>query len=400
MHGNASALNQKNNQLLPDAPTSSFQTIALRRALASSDARDMMGLHPFDTYGFGHRFPATGMPRHVRAPPRSAPTPAHNDTSAPEPRIHLEEKADQYIAHIESPVAGYQLHDVNATLDGDRDIVIRGKIVSSRGNGFHQYVTTRRAGVYSEPHQSALVGVVPTGQRVTGGQPTRHGWIALDDDESWMLDDGSLALARRHAPTRPTPFAKRVSLPADAELHRARIQQDESGGMLISVPRTRRTTPRREVPINIKRSPAPQPAPAAAAAKKPAAPATAKMPPSKAAAPSPAPAPAASKNSVSAEEYKQQHKRKAAQRRDLAAELAELHGVAYEGPVLTECNAPSSRNVQSPTESVEEWVATADGGFAPGDDGTAQAHAAKRRSSFKPVAAEQDDEDELSFWGF
>lgn len=312
-----------------------------------------------------------------------------------EPHIDVSEKADHYLARIAAP-EDHALDDVRAVLDNG-ELLLQGALVKER-EAEYEYMTRRRAGVFSEPHQQALVGVLPAGQHVMGNAPTNSGWIALDDDETWMLDDGSLALVGRPTPSRPIAFAKRVPLPADAELRHARSQPDGRGGLLVTVPRSlRRHAPaaRRHVPVNTKRSPAPQPQPASTTKKPMGTTSIPSHPPAKPEGTSkPAPTKSSTKD-VSAEEYKQTHKRKAAERRrDLAEELAELHGIEYQGPVLVECDA-SSRNVQSPTESVEEWVATSSGGFARGhgDDSAVGMAVQLEQESV-------EEEDELSYWGF
>ena len=80
------------------------------------------------------------------------------------------------------------------------------------------------------------------GERLSGGAPTRTGWIELDDDESWILDDGTIALVGRPSPTRPSGFAKKVSLPSDAMLRRATSEPLGNGGLLVTVPRVPLTT--------------------------------------------------------------------------------------------------------------------------------------------------------------
>lgn len=364
----------------------------------------MMGLNPFAAYG---HHPFMGMPpRHqpIRTPPRRspAPTPYALATAAVEPHVKLSETSDHYRADVTAP-DGFELGNVRASREDVATLVVQG-MIAKENRGLHQYATRRRAGVYSAPDEEALVGVVPAGTRVEGGAPTRSGWIALDDDEMWMIDDGALALVGRPEPSRPRAFAKRLSLPADAEVHHARAEDREDGGLSIIVPRMHRQAPAaRQVPVNVKRTPPPQPAPAARVNKKPTAAAAAPAAPAptmSAAAPKPAAAVASTKD-MNAEEYKQAHKQRAAsRRRDFAAELAELHGIAYEGPVLEECQA-SSRNVQSPTESVEEWVATADGGFTPGRARAAMNGVSLSKTDVESAQQAADDEDEeLSYWGF
>lgn len=364
----------------------------------------MMHMHPFDSmFGVGHPYyPHAGMTRPVREPPRASREhrPQRAQRQAPaEPLISLTKKADEYQATVSAP-AGCSMDELRAVLE-EGELVLMGDMLACE---HHQYFTRRRAGVYAEPNKQALVGVLPAGERLMGHAPTRHGWIELDDNEHWILDDGSVALVDRPAP--PTSFAKRVSLPSDAALRHARSRPDGRGGLIVTVPRVRHSEAAgaRAVPVNVKRTPAPQQA-AAAAAKKPAA-----APASGAPAPAARPAPAAAKGDVCAAEYKAAHKRRAAERRGLAEELAVLQGVEYDGPVLAECDA-HARNVQSPTESVEEWVATSDGGFVRGEGLVAEVmreldneRAAKKRakSPLRTVSSEQgcDGDDDLTYWGF
>jgi len=86
-------------------------------------------------------------------------------------------------------------------------------------------VRGRRAGIYAQPSRAALVGTVPHGTVVRGSAPSHAGWIALDDDESFMLDDGSLAAASRRNKPTVVPFAKRIDIPADADLSRASMHR-------------------------------------------------------------------------------------------------------------------------------------------------------------------------------
>jgi len=61
---------------------------------------------------------------------------------------------------------------------------------------------------------------------VRGSAPSNRGWIAIDDDESWVCDDGSLVLS--YEPSTH-PFAKRVDLPHDADLSRATMRRRGGG---------------------------------------------------------------------------------------------------------------------------------------------------------------------------
>jgi len=327
---------------------------------------------------------------HVRAPPRAQPR-------TPEPLISMDDSASAYIISLRAP-EDHTAQDTRATLAHD-GLVLEGRLVTP-SNGVYEYVTRRRCGVYAEPNDRAIASTLPAGQHISGGAPTRSGWIALDDDESWLLDDGSVALVSKPSPSRALPFAKKVSLPADAELRRATSEsmRDGRGGLRVVVPRTRRTPVPVQPAATHKRSP-PKPAPA----------------PKPAAAPQPPPATrqnaekhttTTTKRDMSAEDFKQQHKRKAQERRSISESLAALRGEDYAGPVLVESPEASPRNVQSPSEMTEEWVATSDGGFAEvTDDRVAEilrelegAKAAKK-STFKPVPMEED-EDDLGYYGF
>lgn len=212
-----------------------------------------------------------------------------------------------------------------------------------------------------------------------------------------MLDDGSLTLVRRPAPARPTPFSKRVALPADAEVGRATTEPLGEHGMLVCVPRIVRrrsneASAPRKIPVN-GRPPPPQahsqPAPAPPA-KRPVAKPAAK--------PQPRRSQAGSKD-VSTTELPparrptRQHDaenttEKCGLRESLQSRSAMLDDGA--GPVLTEVSA-SSRNVQAPTEPVEEWLATTKGGFVRSADGSALSEKMRRESRVAAAAAEEEE---------
>jgi len=339
----------------------------------------------------------------VRAPPRPASPPRLR------PTINTEDTHDAYQVTLRPP-AGTVL-DASARLS--HGLVVEGS-VSTHTNSSFEYITRARAGVYSEPSQRALLGIAPAGTRIEGSAPS-GGWIETVDGE-WMCDDGSLALVRRPAPSRSLPFAQRIALPDDADLRRATCEPvGKAGGLLVTVPKV--TPPRAQrqhanvkptplqppaatkAPINAKRMPqppppkTPQPAPAAAAKSN-----------TKPAAPKPAAPKPQSAKDMSADEYKQRHKRQAAEKRGMADALKSLDDGA--GPVLTECTA-SSRNVQSPTEREEEWLATREGGFVRSPDGSPLSEKLRRegrddgaheQKRFKPVSSSpepmHEDEDE------
>lgn len=329
----------------------------------------MLGLSPFDMQSPFYQQP-------IRAPP-SRQESFYVDLQRPraesvEPSVRKETLPDAYIIALTAPNETCTIADGRAVLEDD-GIVLKGTLVQEDSG--YEYVSRRRTGVYAEPDQRALVGMIPSGLRFEGGAPTGSGWIALNDDESWVFDDGSLALVRQPNPHPPSAFAKKLTLPADAVLRRATAQRKLHGGVLVTVPRVRRAPAAQPhpMPVPIKSSP---PAPCTV--------------PNRASAPSQPPAakPPASTGpppGVSADEYKQAHKRHVAARRASSAAststggsgseaaleaLRALHGDAsHAGPVLIECPASEAgeRNVQSPTEAMEEWVAIADGGFMRGD---------------------------------
>jgi len=373
------------------------------------------GLYPHDNF--------FGSPRaHVRTPPRSVPVtssrrqPTSRDVA---PQVKISETTEAFKIELTPPSQTWSLIDARASLSDDaRTVVLEGGLVK-KSDGFFQYQTRDRVGVYSQPSQHALVGVVHQGQVLHGGAPSSSGWIALADGDSWVLDDGTLALVGRPAPSRPTPFDKRVALPADAEPRRATSSDGNrgDGGLIVSVPRARRAraapAPRHVESANVKRRPpAQQPPPEQP---RPAAKAT--------------PA-AASSDSVSADEFKQHHKRQASERRNMHDALRSLLGGDEAGALLVECDVDdvSERHVQSPSEQVEEWVACTDGSFVrhrhEADDELVHACAPPRTPTRKAAAtaskthadevmeectekgtdevdSEWDDmADELAYWGF
>lgn len=306
----------------------------------------MLGpLHPFD------------FPLRERSPARRASEP----TPAPTPRVTTAEAADKYSITLAPPTqAGWTLEDAHATLTDGR-LCLLGTLVQNRV----EYVTRRRAGVYHVPSTHGLVGVLPPGQIVSGGLPTRSGWIALDDDESWMLDDGSLAVVTQ--PGRARPFAKTVALPADADLRHATSERLSPGGLLVDVPRLR---PPREAAKPWRAAPGASRPPARAEEGASVAQPPNQPPPKMKKAPPRATAAHEAATSRKASRANEQagradEKRHAAAPRGMNEALHAALGGAGDGPVLAEVDAPCEEHVQSPREEEEEeeWLATADGGF-------------------------------------
>merc|ERR1719399_836422 len=112
--------------------------------------------------------------------------------------------------------------------------MLEGTLLESE-RAMREYITRSRAGLYAEPSTAALAGFIPAGQVLRGSMPSSRGWIALDDEESFVRDDGSLALSSP-AP-QPARFSRRVDMPDDADLEGASILEEKSSGLTIRVPR-------------------------------------------------------------------------------------------------------------------------------------------------------------------
>lgn len=156
------------------------------------------GLSPFDM-----GFSPFARPQH--APP---PTPPRV-----EPRIRTEQNKERYAIRVDPP-EGYALSKIKTKRLDARSLVIEG-VLEQNFPEYVEYVVRARTGVYSHPSRSSLVGVIQPGHVVRGSAPSSRGWIACDDDESFILDDGSLVPRHHHARGAPVAFAKRVLLPGD-----------------------------------------------------------------------------------------------------------------------------------------------------------------------------------------
>jgi len=98
--------------------------------------------------------------------------------------------------------------------------------------------------------------VFPAGTCVRGGPPSHTGWIELEDEEGWALDDGSWALRVAGRPAEATRFRKTIAVPSEAVLSRATKQQVE-GELIVRVPRRANVScqqqgERSEVPVSVK----------------------------------------------------------------------------------------------------------------------------------------------------
>lgn len=166
----------------------------------------MLGLNPFDAHrGFHPRRTAPAAPRR-------------------EPYIETKTTAAAYLVGV-SPPAGSAIKNPSAEPMSKASILVEGAL-TDRAPRLHEYVVrARHAPVYASPSRSAIIAYAPHGAVVTGSAPSRAGWIALDEEEeAYMLDDGSLATRTPQA-APPTPFAKRVDLPVDADLSNATVRR-------------------------------------------------------------------------------------------------------------------------------------------------------------------------------
>lgn len=162
-----------------------------------------------------------------------------------EPHIEVKKEEEQYLVRL-TPPNGTQLRDAAVSLVGSRSFQLSGTIEPSTSTQqvFYTYQVQRRAAVYAEPHRRANIGSLAPGTVVQGSAPSSRGWIALDDDESFMLDDGALVVVarpRRHHHSlvkHPEQFDRRINLPVDALVDQsiAKTLQDGSG-LLLTVPR-------------------------------------------------------------------------------------------------------------------------------------------------------------------
>lgn len=254
---------------------------------------------------------------------------------------------------------------------GRGEIQVRGG-VRIDGQDLYTYAVRRSAPVFSEPSTSAFLGHLRAGICIKGSPPSSQGWIALSDDETWVLDDGrSLALIERPQPL--ANFARRLGpLPEDALLEHATVEEMSRGGILITVPRRTRPTSQPQ-PRAVPKAAPPRPRSASTDApprRAPYKPVTPPPPPARETQEETArgdaglealekalraPKPAATSG----------HPPPTPPAKEVASGLhSSHHGLSSEDPILVEV-AASVHNVSSPTEAVESWFATDDGGFVP-----------------------------------
>lgn len=259
-----------------------------------------------------------------------------------EPEVESTSTRSEYLIHLSAP-RGLELFDTAAQLV-DNSIELSGAIGSSAR--LCTYRARRSAAVYAEPASRALLGYLRAGAIVKGSAPSSRGWIALDDDETWMVDDGALALVE--APPEPEPFVRHVDLPADALVERATSERAKDQEMLIRVPRRPPAAPMPRM------QPRPKPAPKAPPKRQHTGQERAGAAPVKTQShepPPPPPPPVRAARKPAAKTH--------AATPSLQEELSKLSSAE---PLLIEC-ASSASNVSSPREDVESWEACDGGGF-------------------------------------
>jgi len=161
----------------------------------------LAGLHPFEAAQMGFHAPR-GLS--AKAPPA--------------PLIDLTESERDYTVTVEAPT-NFSVTNLSAAEHKTRpsSIVVEGML---RRTLKHEYYARPGAAVYASPSRSALVGYLRASTVLRGSPPSSSGWIALDDGESFVSER---EVVLTHSPPNPTPFAKRVDLPVDADLSRARV---------------------------------------------------------------------------------------------------------------------------------------------------------------------------------
>ena len=211
----------------------------------------------FDSYPFrdGRR------PQHVwqaHRQPRSA--------ASVEPHIKLEQSRDEYLVSLQA--AGFEVDNVQASVerDGHRRLTLTG-LLRSLPQPFKYFVQHPTA-VYSAP-QGRRLGFLQAGMVLRGGPPLHGGWIAVEDEDEdlWVLDDGSLALASAGRQAQAHNFCKHIALPADAAIDRATRQELQNGSVVVIVPRRRASVrpeappPTRTAPASVQKPTPPKPSP-------------------------------------------------------------------------------------------------------------------------------------------
>ena len=176
---------------------------------------------------------------------------------APHPEVKVATRfndAEVVVTVVVSPASTVRASaDLSATcsFNSQGDLVIEGS--ASLKPLFHEYECVHPTPLFVEPSPHAAIGRLRRGTIVRGGLPSSEGWIALEDDESWIFAD-----FRVHAlepELARVPFQR--PLPSDVQMDCATCKE-LCGGLVITVPR-RHTQPEREAVAHVKAPPPPSP---------------------------------------------------------------------------------------------------------------------------------------------
>jgi len=320
----------------------------------------MLGLlNPFDDCASHRRHSTARRASHVK--PSSGPHMTCSDEL--EPKVTIDTKHKHYSITV-LPRAGVQLDNVRATI-GRFQLCLSGT-VQTLGSSLYTYRTRRSIPVYDDLSGHDVVGSIPAGALVKGGAPSSRGWIALSDDESWVMNDGRLELVAN--PQGPARFEREVPMPADAVLSRATSEILANGGLVIRVPHLARAQPRPVMASSTQPTLRPavsRPTCATEAARATALESTRRTPALHASNEKETPKHRTQPTAATAELPKPATKLVRSSDDVATGPRAGLHNELHKltsDPVLVEASV-SARNVASPTEAVEDWVSLPGGGF-------------------------------------
>jgi len=177
---------------------------------------------------------ATAFHPFAKASLGDAPTTAMSDT--PTVSVHTEMTETGMIVRVKAstmwPGARASLA-ASASIDGSASALRVDGVVSTRLDHM-TYLVRRPTPLYSEAAFQDQVGMLQAGTLVQGGFPSSEGWIALDDDESWLFMDGRVELLEPFAETS-RPFVRLIPLPSGLDLSLAAVQE-ASDSLIITVP--------------------------------------------------------------------------------------------------------------------------------------------------------------------
>lgn len=280
-----------------------------------------------------------------------------------EPKVTIDTKHKHYSITV-LPRVGTQLDNVRATI-GRFQLRLSGT-AQTIGSRLYTYRTRRSIPVYDDLSGHDVVGSIPAGALVKGGAPSSRGWIALSDDESWVMNDGRLELVAN--PQGPARFEREVPMPADAVLSRATSEDLANGGLVIRVPRLASSQPRPVMASATQPTLRPavsRPTCATEAALTTALESTRRTSTLHASNEKEKPKDRTEPTAATAKLPKPATKRIRPSDDVAIGSRAGLHDELHKltsDPVLVEASV-SARNVTSPTEVVEDWVALPGGGF-------------------------------------